>query len=89
MKQLDPSLDQILKDQDGKYAYPLNQAKDGISFNANLLKDYDIEVPRTLDEFKSALLTVKEKSKERLFRCQGGETTQISPKSLMNLPHLY
>ncbi|WAT82592.1 ABC transporter substrate-binding protein [Bacillus safensis] len=64
VKQLDPSLDQILKDQDGKvYAYPLNQAKDGLSFNANLLKDYGIEVPRTLDELKSALLTVKEKSK--------------------------
>ncbi|QSI99832.1 ABC transporter substrate-binding protein [Bacillus sp. 3a] len=64
VKQLDPSLDQILKDQDGKvYAYPLNQAKDGLSFNANLLKEYGIEVPRTLDELKSALLTVKEKSK--------------------------
>ncbi|MCY7704052.1 extracellular solute-binding protein [Bacillus safensis] len=63
VKQLDPSLDQILKDQDGKvYAYPLNQAKDGLSFNANLLKEYGIEVPRTL-ELKSALLTVKEKSK--------------------------
>ncbi|MFP7210622.1 ABC transporter substrate-binding protein [Bacillus safensis] len=64
VKHLDPSLDQILKDQDGKvYAYPLNQAKDGLSFNANLLKEYGIEVPRTLDELKSALLTVKEKSK--------------------------
>ncbi|KML10729.1 binding protein msmE [Bacillus safensis] len=64
VKQLDPSLDQILKDQDGKvYAYPLNQAKDGLSFNANLLKKYGIEVPRTLDELTSALLTVKEKSK--------------------------
>ncbi|KLK99469.1 binding protein msmE [Bacillus pumilus] len=64
VKQLDPSLDQILKDQDGKvYAYPLNQAKDGLSFNANLLNEYGIEVPKTLDELKSALLTVKEKSK--------------------------
>ncbi|MGG0029105.1 ABC transporter substrate-binding protein [Bacillus safensis subsp. osmophilus] len=64
VKQLDPSLDQILKDQDGKvYAYPLNQAKDGLSFNANLLKKYGIEIPRTLDELTSALLTVKEKSK--------------------------
>ncbi|MCY7736838.1 ABC transporter substrate-binding protein [Bacillus safensis] len=64
VKQLDPSLDQILKDQDGKvYAYPLNQAKDGLSFNANLLNEYGIEAPKTLDELKSALLTVKEKSK--------------------------
>lgn len=64
VKQLDPSLDQILKDKDGKvYAYPLNQAKDGLSFNANLLKEYGIKVPKTLDELKSALQTVKEISK--------------------------
>ncbi|WEZ73188.1 extracellular solute-binding protein [Bacillus altitudinis] len=64
VKQLDPSLDQILKDKDGKvYAYPLNQAKDGLSFNANLLKEYGIKVPKTLDELRSALQTVKEKSK--------------------------
>ncbi|MGN7326805.1 ABC transporter substrate-binding protein [Bacillus pumilus] len=81
VKQLDPSLDQILKDQDGKvYAYPLNQAKDGISFNANLLKDYDIEVPRTLDEFKSALLTVKEKSKGEVVPLwiPGGDNSNIA-----------
>ncbi|MCM3034403.1 ABC transporter substrate-binding protein [Bacillus pumilus] len=81
VKQLDPSLDQILKDQDGKvYAYPLNQAKDGVSFNANLLKDYDIEVPRTLDEFKSALLTVKEKSKGEVVPLwiPGGDNSNIA-----------
>ncbi len=81
VEQLDPSLDQILKDQDGKvYAYPLNQAKDGISFNANLLKDYDIEVPRTLDEFKSALLTVKEKSKGEVVPLwiPGGDNSNIA-----------
>ncbi|WP_367912415.1 ABC transporter substrate-binding protein [Bacillus pumilus] len=81
VKQLDPSLDQILKDQDGKvYAYPLNQAKDGLSFNANLLKDYDIEVPRTLDEFKSALLTVKEKSKGEVVPLwiPGGDNSNIA-----------
>ncbi|MFX0562024.1 ABC transporter substrate-binding protein [Bacillus pumilus] len=81
VKQLDPSLDQILKDQDGKvYAYPLNQAKDGLSFNANLLKDYDIEVPRTLDEFQSALLTVKEKSKGEVVPLwiPGGDNSNIA-----------
>lgn len=81
VKQLDPSLDQILKDQDGKvYAYPLNQAKDGLSFNANLLKDYDIEVPRTLDEFKSALMTVKEKSKGEVVPLwiPGGDNSNIA-----------
>ncbi|MEH7798578.1 extracellular solute-binding protein [Bacillus safensis] len=81
VKQLDPSLDQILKDQDGKvYAYPLNQAKDGLSFNANLLKEYGIEVPRTLDELKSALLTVKEKSKGEVVPLwiPGGDNSNIA-----------
>ncbi|MER3125214.1 ABC transporter substrate-binding protein [Bacillus pumilus] len=81
VKHLDPSLDQILKDQDGKvYAYPLNQAKDGLSFNANLLKEYHIEVPRTLDELKSALLAVKEKSKGEVVPLwiPGGDNSNIA-----------
>ncbi|WP_028391938.1 ABC transporter substrate-binding protein [Bacillus cihuensis] len=63
VKNLDPALDQILKDKDGKvYAFPLNQAKDGISYNVAVLKEYGIEPPATLDEFMKALETVKEKS---------------------------
>ena len=61
---LDPSLDQILKDETGKvYAYPLNQAKDGITYNATLLEEYGITPPSTFDEFMTALETVKEKGK--------------------------
>ncbi|AOZ90455.1 binding protein msmE [Bacillus xiamenensis] len=81
VKQLDPSLDQILKDEDGKvYAYPLNQAKDGLSFNANLLKKYGIEVPKTLDELRSALQTVKEKSKGEVVPLwiPGGDNSNIA-----------
>ncbi|MFC0272609.1 ABC transporter substrate-binding protein [Metabacillus herbersteinensis] len=64
VQNLDPALDQILKDEEGKvYAYPLNQAKDGISYNANILEEYGIEPPTTLDEFIAALETIKEKSK--------------------------
>ncbi len=64
VKNLDPALNQILKDKDGKvYALPLNQAKDGISYNVAVLKEYGIEQPATLDEFMKALETVKEKSK--------------------------
>lgn len=45
VKDLDPAMDNILKDQSGKvYAYPLNQAKDGITYNATLLKN--TESPR-------------------------------------------
>ena len=91
VKQLDPSLDQILKDKDGKvYAYPLNQAKDGLSFNANLLKEYGIKVPKTLDELESALQTVKEKVKGTLCRSGSQEAIiQILPKSLMSWQRLY
>lgn len=61
---LDPALDQILKDDTGKlYAYPLNQAKDGLTYNASLLEEYGIEPPTTFDEFMKALEDVKEKSK--------------------------
>jgi raffinose/stachyose/melibiose transport system substrate-binding protein len=60
---LDPAMDQILKDDTGKvYAYPLNQAKDGLSYNENILNDFGIDPPKTFDEFMEALRTVKEQS---------------------------
>lgn len=61
---LDPALDQILKDESGKvYAFPLNQAKDGISYNVNVLEKYGVNPPKTIDEFMKALETIKDKSK--------------------------
>lgn len=64
VENLDPALDQILKDDTGKvYAYPLNQAKDGLTYNATLLEEYGIKPPRTFDEFMTALETIKEKGK--------------------------
>ncbi|MGR6126147.1 ABC transporter substrate-binding protein [Paenibacillus sp. SER-28] len=63
VQNLDPALNQIIKDEDGKvYAFPLNQAKDGLSYNVTVLQKYGIEPPSTLDEFIKALETVKEKS---------------------------
>ncbi|WP_205091511.1 ABC transporter substrate-binding protein [Thalassobacillus pellis] len=63
VKNLDPALNEILKNDQGKvYAFPLNQAKDGITYNANLLKKYGIEPPTTFDEFMDALYQIKEKS---------------------------
>lgn len=60
---LDPALDQILKDDKGKvYAFPINQAKDGISYNVNVLDQYGVEPPKTFDEFITALEIIKEKS---------------------------
>jgi raffinose/stachyose/melibiose transport system substrate-binding protein len=63
VQNLDPALDQILKDENGKvYAFPINQAKDGISYNVNVLEKYGVEPPKTIDEFMRALETIKEKS---------------------------
>ena len=40
VQDLDPALNQILMDDTGKvYAYPLNQAKDGLTYNATLLEE--------------------------------------------------
>lgn len=64
VKDLDPALNQILLDESGKvYAYPLNQAKDGLTYNATLLEKYGINPPSTFDEFMEALETIKEKGK--------------------------
>jgi len=63
VENLDPAMDPILRDDDGKvYAYPLNQAKDGLSYNENILNEYGIEPPTTFDEFMDALRIIKEKS---------------------------
>lgn len=63
VEHLDPALEPILKDETGKvYAFPLNQAKDGLTYNATLLEEYGIEPPETFDEFVTALEAVKEKS---------------------------
>ncbi|MET4566907.1 ABC transporter substrate-binding protein [Bacillus subtilis] len=61
---LDPNLNSILKNQSGKvYAYPINQAKDGLAYNRNILDRYGIAPPETMDDFIKALRTIKEKSK--------------------------
>ncbi|MEI2392128.1 ABC transporter substrate-binding protein [Priestia megaterium] len=81
VQHLDPALNQILKDKSGKvYAYPLNQAKDGISYNATLLKKYGIKPPNTMDEFITALETVKKKSKGEVVPLwiPGGENGNIA-----------
>ncbi|SFO89115.1 ABC transporter substrate-binding protein [Salibacterium halotolerans] len=60
---LEPSIKNVLTDDNGKlYAYPLNQALDGISYNANILEKYNISPPSTFNEFKQALRTIDEKS---------------------------
>lgn len=59
---LDPAMEPLLKDDTGKvYAFPINQAKDGLTYNATLLEEYGIEPPQNFEEFMEALRTVKEK----------------------------
>ena len=63
VEHLDPAMEAILKDEDGKvYALPLNQAKDGIMYNATLLDEYGIELPTIIDEWIAAMEAIKEKS---------------------------
>ncbi|SFM18607.1 raffinose/stachyose/melibiose transport system substrate-binding protein [Gracilibacillus orientalis] len=60
---LDPALEQIFMDEEGKvYAYPINQAKDGLTYNKNVLDEFGIEPPSTFDELMTALETIKEES---------------------------
>ncbi|ENH97775.1 melibiose ABC transporter substrate-binding protein MsmE [Gracilibacillus halophilus YIM-C55.5] len=60
---LDPALESIFKDEEGKvYAYPINQAKDGLTYNKNVLDEYGIDPPKTFDDFMSALQTIEEES---------------------------
>src|SRR5699024_7945621 len=67
---LDESLEPVLEDDEGKvYAYPLNQANDGLTYNADILDEYDIDPPETFDDLMKALKTIKQKS--------GGDVTPL------------
>ncbi|WP_090792352.1 extracellular solute-binding protein [Pelagirhabdus alkalitolerans] len=60
---LDPSLEPIITDDDGKvYAYPMNQANDGLTYNVGILEEYDIDVPETFDELMDALREIRDQS---------------------------
>lgn len=62
-KRLDSNLNSMLKDAKGRiYAFPLNQAKDGLAYNRTLLEKYRIKPPETMDDFMKALRQIKEKS---------------------------
>ncbi|MFC4766185.1 ABC transporter substrate-binding protein [Effusibacillus consociatus] len=53
----------VLTDKQGKvYALPLNEAKDGITYNADVLKKYGIEPPQTFDQLMAAAEKIKKES---------------------------
>ncbi|MBB3867139.1 raffinose/stachyose/melibiose transport system substrate-binding protein [Parageobacillus toebii NBRC 107807] len=60
---LTDSMKPVLTDKNGKvYALPLNEAKDGITYNADILEKYNIEVPKTFDELLAAAEKIKKES---------------------------
>jgi raffinose/stachyose/melibiose transport system substrate-binding protein len=60
---LDPELEEVVTDEEGKvYTYPMNQAQDGVIYNADVLDQFGIEPPTNWDDFKTALETVRDES---------------------------
>jgi multiple sugar transport system substrate-binding protein len=45
-----------------QYGIPFNKSTEMLFYNADLLKEYGVEVPTTLDELKEASKTIYEKS---------------------------
>ncbi|MFP3122326.1 ABC transporter substrate-binding protein [Ectobacillus funiculus] len=61
--QLTDSIKPVVTDEQGKvYALPLNEAKDGITYNAEILEKYGISVPKTMDELIAAGEKIKKES---------------------------
>ncbi|MEK3721212.1 ABC transporter substrate-binding protein [Paenibacillus sp. FSL H8-0034] len=67
-KQLTDTIQNVVTDKAGKvYVLPISEAKDGIMYNVDMLKKYNLEPPQTFDD----LITVAEKIKKE----SGGKTT--------------
>ncbi|UOF92710.1 extracellular solute-binding protein [Fodinisporobacter ferrooxydans] len=60
---LDDNMKPLLTDAKGKvYALPLNEAKDGITYNADILKKYNIQPPTTFAELLTDAKKIKQES---------------------------
>jgi raffinose/stachyose/melibiose transport system substrate-binding protein len=65
---LTETISPVLKDETGKvYALPLNEAKEGLSYNIDVLEQYGVEVPTTFDELMAA--------SEKILKESNGEVT--------------
>jgi len=61
--QLDSAIQPAVTDEAGKvYVLPMDQEKTGPAFNADVLKEYGVEVPLTWADFMAACETIKTKS---------------------------
>jgi raffinose/stachyose/melibiose transport system substrate-binding protein len=68
--QMTDTIKNVVTDKAGKvYVLPISEAKDGISYNVDVLAKYGIEVPKTFDELMAASEKIKTESK--------GEVTPI------------
>jgi raffinose/stachyose/melibiose transport system substrate-binding protein len=54
-KNLSDSIKPVITDKNGKvYVLPLNEAKEGVMYNIDVLNKYNIPIPKTFDEFMAA-----------------------------------
>jgi len=66
--QLTDTIKDVVTDENGKvYAFVLSEAKDGITYNADLLEQFNIEVPQTFEELMAAA--------EKIVKETNGQTT--------------
>jgi raffinose/stachyose/melibiose transport system substrate-binding protein len=62
--QLTDTIKNVVTDKDGKvYCLVLSEAKDGLTYNVDLLKKYNIEPPKTFDDLMAAAEKIKSESK--------------------------
>lgn len=60
---LTDTIKDVITDSSGKvYCLPMVTAMDGFIYNADILKKYNIEVPKTVDQLTAAAVEIKQKS---------------------------
>lgn len=61
---LSDTIKPVITDKDGKlYVLPLNEAKEGVLYNVDVLEKYNIEIPKTFDELVAASEKMVKESK--------------------------
>lgn len=61
-EQITPSLMKGAQIDGKQYGIPFNKSTEVLYYNADMLKEYGVEVPKTMDELKQAAKTIYEKS---------------------------
>ena len=65
-EEIRPELMEGAKIKGVQYGIPFNKSTEVLFYNADLLKQYGVKVPTTLDELKEAAKTIYEKSNHEL-----------------------